>query len=101
MQAYAIRYDCLNVFLLAVCSFHVHQSCFLDGYWIHIHFSYYDLPLAVNYTKVEYIARFDQLGRFGDSSVNKDSTALDTLSGEFPSQEEASGPQPLIYTHTH
>lgn len=92
MQANAFHFDRLNVPFLAGCSFLVHHFYFLEGYWACSHFSYHDLPLAVYNTKVEYIARLNQLGGHGDDSINHDSAALDTLSGKFPSQVEASGP---------
>lgn len=64
-----------------------------------MHLSYHDLPLAVYNTEVEYITRPNQLGGLGSDSIDQNSAALDTLSGKFPSQVEARGPQPFINTH--
>lgn len=99
MQTHAFHFDRLKVPFLAGCSFLVHQFCVPYGYGTCIHLSCHDLPLTVYYTEVEYITRLNQLSGPSDGSINQDSAALDTLSGEFPSQLEASGPQPLINTH--
>lgn len=64
-----------------------------------MHLSYHDLPLAVYNTEVEYITWLNHLSGPSDGTINQDSAALDTLCGEFPSQMEASGPQPLINSH--
>lgn len=75
VQTNAFHFDRLNVPFLAACSFLVHQLCFLEGYRTCIHLSYHDLPLAVYYTKVEYITRLNQLGGLGDDSIDQDSAA--------------------------
>lgn len=99
MQIYATHFDRLNVPFSAGCGFLVHQFCFFERCRIRIQDSDHDLPLTVNYSEVEYITRLNQLRSFGDDSIDQDSAALDTLSGESPSQMEVSGPQPLINTH--
>ena len=71
----------------------------IEGYRSCIHLAYHDLPFAVYNTKAEYITRLNQLGGSDDAPIDQDSAALDTLSGKFPSQVEARGPQPFINTH--